>query len=91
MASHTNIHPEDVKALIRKRFGSLQAFERARGLPFRSVSDLLRGKTSQRVAAAVNKEISARRQGSASKGKVSTKADSSALAMPAQRPNDKAA
>jgi hypothetical protein len=36
-------HPEDVKASIRKRFGTLRAFERAKGLPDKSVSRFLRG------------------------------------------------
>lgn len=49
---------EDVKAAIRKRFGSLLKFEEDKGLPRQSVTDLLRGKTSARVAAAVNLVLS---------------------------------
>lgn len=45
----SDAHPEDVKASIRKRFGSLRAFERQEGLPDKSVSAVLRGVASQRV------------------------------------------
>ncbi|MDX1966578.1 MAG: helix-turn-helix domain-containing protein, partial [Planctomycetaceae bacterium] len=44
------IHPEDIKAALRKRFKSVAAFERAHGLPRGSVTDLFRGQTSHRVA-----------------------------------------
>lgn len=37
------MHREDVKAAIRKRFGSLKAFERAENLPLKSVSGVLAG------------------------------------------------
>lgn len=49
----STMHPEDVKAGLRRRFGTIRNFERARQLPRNSVSDLLRGKTSARVALAV--------------------------------------
>lgn len=55
---YLTLHPEDVKAAIRKRFGSLLKFEEKEGLPRQSVTDLLRGKTSARVAAAVNQVLS---------------------------------
>jgi hypothetical protein len=55
---YRTLHPEDVKATIRKRFGSLLKFEEKKGLPRQSVTDLLRGKASARVAAAVNKALS---------------------------------
>lgn len=55
---YRTLHPEDVKAAIRKRFGSLLKFEKNKGLPRQSVTDLLRGKTSTRVAAAVNALLS---------------------------------
>jgi lambda repressor-like predicted transcriptional regulator len=48
-----NMHPEDVKAGLRKRFGTVAAFEEARGLPPKSVNDLLRGRPSARVAKAI--------------------------------------
>lgn len=43
-------HPEDVKADIRKRYGSVKAFERHYNLPPLSVRDVLRGKKRARVA-----------------------------------------
>lgn len=47
------MHPEDVKAAIRKRFGTVARFSKERGLPDQGVIDLLRGKPSQRVRDAV--------------------------------------
>lgn len=43
------MHPEDIKAELRKRFGSVFAFEDAHDLPRKSVSDFLRGRANQRV------------------------------------------
>jgi|GEM_PF-1145084 len=51
------IHPEDIKAAIRKRFGSLAAFERTRGLAKRSVTDVLMGKTARPTAEIVAAEL----------------------------------
>jgi lambda repressor-like predicted transcriptional regulator len=48
-----NPHPEDIKADLRKRFRSVAAFERAYGLPARSVKDVLRGKSRPKVARAI--------------------------------------
>lgn len=42
MVNSTDTHAEDVKALLRKKFGSLQSFERARRLPLNSVAAGLR-------------------------------------------------
>lgn len=53
------LHPEDVKAAIRKRHRSLAAFERKFGLPAKSVTDQLRGRTSARVEKAIAKVIKA--------------------------------
>ena len=50
-------HREDVKAAIRKRFGSLRKFENARELAPCSVTDVLRGKPSQRTAVAIADEL----------------------------------
>ncbi len=47
------MHPEDVKAAIRKRFGTVSRFIEERDLPATGVSDLFRGRTSQRVRDAV--------------------------------------
>ena len=54
---YADFHPEDVKAAIRKRFGSLAKFEREHGLPVESVTNLLRGQKSARVAAVVDAVI----------------------------------
>jgi lambda repressor-like predicted transcriptional regulator len=47
------MHPEDVKAALRKRFRSVAAFERAQGLPAKSVSEIFRGRKSARVSGAI--------------------------------------
>ena len=46
----TFTHPEDIKADIRKRYGSVAAFERHYKLPPLSVRDILRGKKRGRIA-----------------------------------------
>jgi lambda repressor-like predicted transcriptional regulator len=51
------MHPEDIKAEIRKRNGSVAAFIRARNLPVSGVSDLLNGKISRPVANAIANEL----------------------------------
>ncbi len=51
------LHPEDVKAEIRKKFGAVAQFERANGLPEKSVNDVLRGRTSARVQRAIEQVI----------------------------------
>ncbi len=51
------VHPEDIKATIRKRFGSLGSFEKARTLKARSVTDVLRGKRSRKTAQAIANEV----------------------------------
>jgi len=53
-----DMHPEDIKSEIRKRFRSVAAFERAHELPEKSVTDLLRGYKSARVKRAVEQVIS---------------------------------
>jgi len=53
----TKMHPEDVKAEIRKRFSTVAAFERRYDLPLKSVHDLLRGRASARVERAVEAVI----------------------------------
>jgi lambda repressor-like predicted transcriptional regulator len=53
----TALHPEDVKAALRKQFGSVRAFEIDSALPEKSVTDLLRGRTSQRVSDAVERAL----------------------------------
>ncbi|MDF7777344.1 hypothetical protein P1X14_18950 [Sphingomonas sp. AOB5] len=53
-----DMHPEDVKALLKKRHGSVARFERLNTLPEKSVYDLLRKRESRRVRAAIEAEIS---------------------------------
>lgn len=52
------MHPEDIKAALRKKYGSVFAFEDARGLPRKSVSDFLRGRPNQRVRDAIDTVLS---------------------------------
>lgn len=47
------MHREDVKAELRKRFRSVARFERLRGLPEKSVHEVLRGRKSARVSDAI--------------------------------------
>ena len=48
---------EDVKADLRKRYGSVFAFEDAFGLPRKSVSDTLRGRANKRVSDAITEAL----------------------------------
>lgn len=50
-------HPEDIKAEIRKRFGSMAAFERTFDLPKDSAKDVLRGKSVAQTATAIAREL----------------------------------
>lgn len=52
-------HREDIKAAIRKEFGSVAAFEREHSLPAKSVTDFFRGRRSERVERAVGSVIGA--------------------------------
>lgn len=47
------MHPEDIKAALRKVHGTVKAFEVAKGLPVDAVRDVLRGKASRRTAEAI--------------------------------------
>ena len=51
------LHKEDVNAAIRKRFGSVAAFERVRGLTEKSVHDVLRGRPNARTRDAIEKVL----------------------------------
>ncbi len=51
------LHREDIKAGIRKKFGSLKAFEAARGLCGGSAKGVLMGKSSSRTVAAIADEL----------------------------------
>jgi lambda repressor-like predicted transcriptional regulator len=50
-------HREDVSAALRKKHGSIADFERAEGLPQRSVYDVLRGRPNARVRQAVERVL----------------------------------
>jgi hypothetical protein len=51
------MHPEDVKAAIRKRFGTIGNFIREKELPTTGVADLFRGRSSHRVREAVEEVL----------------------------------
>jgi len=53
----SRMHPEDVKAELRKRFSTVSAFEQRYSLPSKSVHDLLRGRASARVEKAIEAVI----------------------------------
>lgn len=50
-------HREDIKAELRKRYGSTLAFEQARNLPRRSVKDVLYGRKNARTLGAIAEEL----------------------------------
>jgi lambda repressor-like predicted transcriptional regulator len=52
-----DMDPHDIKAEIRKRFGTLAAFERAFKLPAKSVTDVCRSRASSRVEHAIKMVI----------------------------------
>jgi lambda repressor-like predicted transcriptional regulator len=47
------MHKEDIKAGLRKRYGTVAEFERLKGLPPKSVSEILRGRAWRAVEEAV--------------------------------------
>ncbi len=47
------MHKEQIKGVIRMRFGTLTAFETKQGLPAGSVKDVLRGRSNARVENAI--------------------------------------
>jgi hypothetical protein len=67
--SYRGIHPIDVKAAIKKKFGTIVEFHSAYGLPATGLHDVLRGRASKRVEAAVDEVLA---------GQDSMKLDSSA-------------
>ncbi len=50
----STFHREDIKAELRKRYGTLGAFQEAFGLKGQAVRDLLRGKSNAARAAVAN-------------------------------------
>lgn len=75
------MHPEDVKAGIRKRYGTVAEFERAKGLPPKSVTEVLRGRAWKRVSDAIEAAL----QESLPPLHPSEVSDSSAAAGPTHR------
>lgn len=55
--SLADMHPEDIRAELRKRFGTITKFEDANNLPRKSVHEILRGRKSARVSEAIEKAI----------------------------------
>lgn len=53
-----HLHPEDVKAAVRKAHGTIDAFHRAYNLPSTGLYDVLRGRTSARVEDAIRAVLS---------------------------------
>jgi lambda repressor-like predicted transcriptional regulator len=51
------LHPEDIKAPLRIRYGTVGKFEKLAGLPPRSVSQVLYGKAIERAAEAIADEL----------------------------------
>lgn len=51
------LHKEDIKARLRKKHGTLAAFEVARELPGGSVKDVLRGRSIARTEAEIATEL----------------------------------
>jgi len=47
----TTIHREDVKAVLRKRYGSIENYAMLTGIESQAVRDLLRGKSNAAKAA----------------------------------------
>ncbi len=54
------LHPERIKAELRIKYGSVEAFERLKKLPRHSVIDVLRGRTVRRTADAIAGELGKR-------------------------------
>ncbi|AMU90495.1 helix-turn-helix domain-containing protein [Sphingopyxis macrogoltabida] len=54
-----DIHPEDIKASIRKQFGTIRNFELSKGLPRGSVHEVLRRRRWARIERAIESVISA--------------------------------
>lgn len=51
--SFRDLHHQDVRAAIKKRYGTILAFQKAHNLPATGVHDVLRGGTSKRVEDAI--------------------------------------
>ncbi|NBB51464.1 hypothetical protein GVN24_24575 [Rhizobium sp. CRIBSB] len=92
------LHKEDIKGMLRKRHGSMRAFERKQSLPPLSVKDVLRGRASRRVERAIADDLELplhrlfpERYVAAVPGDSSLKRDSSATKRSAHRLSREAA
>lgn len=54
---YRGMHPEDVKAAIRKKFRTIGEFHRVYDLPTTGLHDVLRGRASARVQAAMDEVL----------------------------------
>ncbi|MDP2258099.1 MAG: helix-turn-helix domain-containing protein [Caulobacter sp.] len=54
---HPELHREDIKAALRKRHGTLVAFEVKRSLPRGSVKDVLRGRAVSQTERAISADL----------------------------------
>ena len=52
-----SLHREDIKAVLRKRHGSIGAFARKRGIKYQALADWLRQRPNARVAKLVEAEL----------------------------------
>lgn len=52
-----NPHPEMIRAELRIRYGSINQFERTKGLPLHSCKDVLTGKSRPAIAQAISDEL----------------------------------
>jgi len=57
LAANAGLHREEIKAKLRMKFGTIEAFEQLRELPPRSVKDVLRGRSVRRTAEAIAFEL----------------------------------
>lgn len=85
-------HKEDIKAALRKQYGTLLRFERKAGRPAGSVKDVLRGRSSTETEAAIAKalkvplhELFPNRHTPPQEGDSSTKVDDRAEAASSHR------
>lgn len=84
-------HREDIKAAIRKRYGTIVAFEKTHNLPARSVNDVLRGKAVSNTARAIARELGMTTEQLFPGRFKSHPSDYSLTTAPAHRQNGKAA
>jgi lambda repressor-like predicted transcriptional regulator len=80
------IHKEDIKGALRKRYGTLIAFELAHDLPRQSVKDVLRGRASAPVEQVIAKVLEQPLHSLFPRRYVAAKAGDSSLKRDSKRP-----